>query len=286
MKKNPLMISIGLLAVITTAVYIIFRFIGIDSNTGLIQNETLLLLCHLLFLSCLVLSFIPGVLYYPNFFPKKNKYGIDERPRDIHPLIATLFQGNTAIFFVAMLCVFLVVLVLVLYEAIVSPAVGTFLFALFLLAAVWGMVRLAWSSLTAKVKNSDAVVLLFPVLFIAYFCIFEYRLIALEPQTSIYYPELMAILFSLLSILSFIGHYFGRIPNGNVFFLSLCGTIFSSAVYLSLLVEYCRSLISNSNVLIGSFLMEGARVMVFAALAIWNGIYAVALYNHHSKTQK
>ena len=286
MKKNPLMIGIGLLAIITAAVYVIFRFVGIDPDTGLIQNGMLLFLCHLLFLSCLVLSLIHGILYFPNFFPKKNKYGIDETPKRIHPLITNLFQGNTAIFFVAMFCVFLVVLVLSLYEAIASPAVGTFLFALFVLAAVWGIVRLAWSSLTAKVKNSDSVVLLFPVLFIAYFCIFEYRLIALEPQPSIYYAELMAVLLSLLSILRFVGHCFGRTPNGSCLFLALCGTIFSSAVYLSLLAYYCLSLIHNLDVLTGSFLMEGARVMVFAALAIWNGIYAVSLFKYSPQSQK
>lgn len=286
MKKNPLLIGIGLLAAIAAVVFVLFGISGLDPHTGLVQNQTLLWLSHLLFLACLVLSLIPGILYFPEFFPKKSKYEIEEKPKDMHPLIPRVFVENTAIFFVAMVCVFLVVLLLALYALFVTPSAEVFLLVLFSFGAVWGVIRIAWGSLAGRTKSSDAVIFLFPVLFVAYFCIYEYRLIAIAPQTSVYYAEIFAIILSLLSVLHFMGHCFGRTPNGSCFFLALSSTIFSASVYLSLLIHYCMALYGGRDTMTDSFILEGTRVMVFAALAIWNGIYAVALWKNRTVLQK
>ena len=185
MKKNPLLIGIGLLAAITAIVSVIFGIFGLDPNTGLIQNQTLLWLSHLLFLACLIISVVPGILYFPRFFPAKNKNETENQPKAVHPLIPHIFLANTGIFFVAMICILLAVLLLGLYALFTIPSAEVFLWALFSLGAVIGVIRIAWTGLTGRTKSSDALIFLFPVLFAAYFCIFEYRLIAMVPQTSV-----------------------------------------------------------------------------------------------------
>ena len=290
--KNKLVLTAG--SVLSLAVIVLYSLLflnGISAETGLVANKALLYLTNGLSLALIVfwilaaffLLDLPSRLTAKRERPAKKEGDPDAKKKEedlVRPmdrLVLDRLPKHAAAFYIAFLFILIAVsLFLILYTFKDFSAFHLALAVLSVLT-VLAYMRVALIHMIESSKTYDAFLLPVPIVFSTLFAIFTYQTIAKAPQISLYYPELMAVMGTILVIYLFTTHFFGDPPRRFHVFAALFSASFCAVAYLTKLVLLFSKFFASEIVSAGDYFSEIASLMLYAAAAILGAVYLMLL---------
>ncbi|MBR0143208.1 MAG: hypothetical protein IJM21_03410 [Clostridia bacterium] len=293
MKNKIILASGAAMTIAVTITYSLLLLNGISSQTGLITNQVLLYLADGLSF-VLTAYWLFAALFFLNLpfrICKKRDRSLEKQkaqdekkkeknlPRSVDRLVLDKLPKHAAVFYVAFLFVFLAAdLFLILYTA---KEFSTFHLALsvFSVLSTFAFMRAAVIHVTESVKGYDVFLLPLPIVFATLFAVFAYQNVAKMPQISVYYPEIFAIMGTVLLFYLFTSHFFGDPARRFHVFAALFATAFGAVTYLARLVVLFSRFFASQIVSAGDYFADIASLMLYAASAILGAVYLMLLFN-------
>jgi len=283
MKKIFLAV-ISLLAALYCGCMVYYQLNSYDSLTGLYEESNLMLICNLL----LLLTIAAVVIFSVLTIKKTTKSSKDSNEASsltrVHQLVRRNYKKGQFVFLVVSWMIFLSSTVFRFVVFIKEASTFHIILSILSVGLLWGIARFLLINLLDQTKSTDSFVLLLPTVYAAVFAIYRYRQLAIVPQLSIYYVEILAMLLSLLTFFSFSSHYFGRGGNRIALCIALSMTVCGAGAYLCGISSFIRDMITESISADVSTFETMSQLLYYAASALFGGGYCSILLSNSRKS--